>query len=919
MDDHRHENQECPRASKIGLKKKCRKLIYGNLTLIGVLSLIWLILRSGGRPSRLNYPCQKAALANTSLLFAGTTFPLAARLPRIFMRERADRPWLRRLVRVVEVTGMVVLSSLIVWSLAGLFGGRGGRPLEVMKAAAASLEAKALRSASGSASDIYVAEGIPNASEHGVDTLIDVMDGNGQDFFKSSRVGEAAGPGGIIGNDDVVLIKVNGEWRYRGGTNTDVVKGLINAIVHHPDGFTGEVVIVENGQWDSYMDNRPDNQNPSSCNAEDRTQSFNDVAKMFAGSHRVSVYDWTAVQTLSVEEFGSGDMRDGYCYVPEIQEGYPKFTTAYGTRVSLRHGVFNGSGYENARLKFLNVPVLKDHGGPGVTCCVKHFMGVQDLWKGTQEAPHTPMVTEGIFGKVMLVARYPDLNIADAIWVTPAGGPDGPYEKAVRVNKLLASKDPIALDCYAGKNILMPVSGNSRHDPGAANQFRQMMSTTRDVLLSGGKQVTMDEAMMNVYTGSDSEPPPATAYEYFLAEGCTGYGFETWVLVANPNDRPATVFLSYMTDEGGRNKLPVQVPARSRMTFNAGSDIWAQSAGIRVGSDRPVFVERAMYWNDRVEGHDSIGTDAGATEWYLADGHTADGFETWVEILNPGAADANANLTYITPGGKVAGPAVSVPAYSRKTVFVADTVPGSDVSTIVTSDLPVVVERSMYWNGRRGGSGAIGVKAPSHDWYFAEGCTGWGFETYLLFLNPGTNDAAVTLDFMTPEGTGAGALNRSIAVPAGRRVTLKVNDVIGGVDVSTRVHSSVPLVAERSMLWQVPGGSAGHVTDGMTAPAREVFLPEGCTAYGFDTWLLAQNPGAAESTVAVFAMTDGGEERLTGFKLAAGARKSVRLNDYYTGNMSIRVTATGPIACERAVYWNNRGGGTCSIGFQSGR
>ncbi len=908
--DHRR-----PHRAEGPLRKRYHKIIYGNLTLVGVLSLVWLILRSGRKPSRLNYPCQKAALANATLLLGATTFPLAARLPRWVARERVERPWVKRLVKAVEFAGVAVLVVLVGFSIAGLIGPPGGRSMTAMQAATATLRAPELRSGSGSASNVYVAQGIPPASEHGVDTLINVMDGNGLDFFKSDRTGQAVGPGGIIGSNDIVLIKVNGEWQDRGGTNTDVVKGLINAIVHHPDGFTGEVVIVENGQWASFMDNLSNNQNPDRCNAEDHRQSFNDVANMFAAAgHRVSVYDWTPIQNNSVEEFGSGDMRDGYCYVPEIEEGYPKFTTVYGTRISLRYGAWNGSGYDNNRVKFLNVPVLKDHGAVGVTGCVKHFMGVQDLWKGTQNAPHTPMVTEGIFGKVMLTARFPDLNIMDAIWVTPANGPNGPYDKAVRVDKLLASKDPVGLDCYAARNILLPISGNSLQNPDANNQFRQMMTTTRDVLVAGGKQATMDEGQMNVYTGWSSEPPPVTPYEYFLAEGCTAYGFETWVLVANPNDQPATVYLSYMTDTGGRNKAPVQVPARSRMTFNASSDIWAQSAGIRVGSDRPVYVERAMYWNDRIEGHDAIGTDAGATDWYIADGHTADGFETWIEILNPAASSATAQVTYMTPTGMVGGPSVVVPAYSRKTLFAADTVSGSDVSTRVTADKPVVVERSMYWDNRRGGTNSPGVKAPSPDWYFAEGCTGWGFETYLCFLNTQGTDAHVSLDFMSASPTG-GTATRNIVVPAGTRRTLKVSDVFDNQDVSTKVHSDVPIVAERSMLWAVPGGRAGHATVGMTAPATQVFMPEGCTAYGFDTWLLVQNPGSKDAGVSVYAMTGGGEHKLCDQSVAAGTRKTVKLNDYYQGNLSIRVVANEPVVCERSMYWNNRGGGTSSIGY----
>src|SRR5450756_3196896 len=99
-----------------------------------------------------------------------------------------------------------------------------------------------------------------------------------------------------------------------------------------------------------FMDNRPDNRNPDRCNAEDHGQSFNDVAMIYAGRHRVSVYDWTAVQKNVVGEFSQGDTRDGYVYVPEQEVGYPKFTTVYGTRVSLRYGVWNGAGYDNARV-----------------------------------------------------------------------------------------------------------------------------------------------------------------------------------------------------------------------------------------------------------------------------------------------------------------------------------------------------------------------------------------------------------------------------------------------------------------------------------------------------------------------------------------------------------------------------------------
>jgi Domain of unknown function (DUF362) len=902
------------------LDGKFKKILLCNVYVLGIASLVWLIVRSGRKPSRLAYPCQRAALANTTLLFGGSVMPVAVRLGRFTQTRVACRTMAKpartsRVVRIAETVALLLLAGLLAFNL---FGGLGGGGLtNAMRAAAASISLPDLRSSSPDASNIYVAENIPLNSERGVDTLIDVMDSNGLQFFKSNGYSKASGPGGIIASNDIVLIKVNGEWRERGGTNTDVIKGLVNAIVHHPDGFTGEVVIVENGQWASFMDNRPDNQNPSSCNAEDHGQSFNDVANMFAGSHRVSVYDWTAIQTRSVGEYISGDGNDGYVYIPEIQEGYPKFTTVYGTQVSLRYGWWNGSGYDNGRVKMLNVPVLKDHGLAGVTCCIKHFMGVQDLYQGTQNPPHTAM-RDGIFGSLMLNARYPDLNVVDAIWVTPAGGPNGPYNSAVRLDRLLASRDPIALDYYCGKFVLMPISGNPRHDPNNLNTandynfFHQMLTNTRNILLAGGKQATMDEGMMNVYKGSTSDVPPTTNYETLLAEGCTDYGFETWVLVANPSDQPAQVDVSYYTESGPRNAEPVTVPAHSRLTVNASATIWAKSSGIRVGSDIPVYVERAMYWKERVEGHTSTGSFAGSTQWLMAEGCTDYGFETWITILNPAAHDTTANVAFVTEAGQANGFGLTIPAFSRKTVRANDWVSASNVSTLVNSQDPVVAEVSMYGPGRRSGTCSMGAKEPAKKWYLAEGATHSGFDTWLLLFNPQPSRATVTVK-VDSQGTGLEPIQ--MVLEPNSRSTLHLNDVLPGRDISMLVDSDQPIVASRSMYWPVPGGKAGHECLGLTAPSQESLLPEGCSAYGFDTWLLLYNPGDTGTTATVNGLTAEGEREIGKIDVPAHTRVTMKINDYYQGSVSLRVMSGEPLCSERATYWSNRGGGTCSTGY----
>jgi hypothetical protein len=220
---------------------------------------------------------------------------------------------------------------------------------------------------------------------------------------------------------------------------------------------------------------------------------------------------------------------------------------------------------------------------------------------------------------------------------------------------------------------------------------------------------------------------------WYLAEGCTGVsengGFETWVLVQNPLSETAGVRLTYMTAEGAVAGPSMTLAPMSRQSVNIADVLpgcWNVST--QVDSDRPVIAERAMYWSApgcaRQAATDSIGASSPATTWSLAEGSTGAGkqgsFETWVLVQNPGSYAATVRLTYMTGGGPVSGPTLSVPANSRTTVDVSQTVPGAwDVSTQVTANAPVIVERAMYWNApgvpRQAATDSVGAsgQAPS--------------------------------------------------------------------------------------------------------------------------------------------------------------------------------------------------------------
>jgi N-acetylmuramoyl-L-alanine amidase len=110
-----------------------------------------------------------------------------------------------------------------------------------------------------------------------------------------------------------------------------------------------------------------------------------------------------------------------------------------------------------------------------------------------------------------------------------------------------------------------------------------------------------------VVTFAEDEPPVSSVW--YLAEGCTEGGMETWVLVQNPGDAEVKVDLTFMTGSG-----PVDgpqgfaIPAGSRTSFNANLFVTDYNVSTKVeATGGSVICERAMYGGNRTWAHDSIG------------------------------------------------------------------------------------------------------------------------------------------------------------------------------------------------------------------------------------------------------------------------------------------------------------------------
>ena len=466
----------------------------------GLLCLAWLMLRSGLKPSRAVYPCQAAARINADLWLAAYVLPLLQSCP---IRARLSG----------RVPALLVAAALVAG--VGYISLQGGTGIDTLNPSNR-LQLESAEASVLPASDVYAVTGTDGADD-GVARLLGQMAGNGLKFYNSSRETSLGGPVGLISADDVVIIKVNSQWDQRGGTNTDLVRSIIQAVVDHPDGFRGEVVVADNGQAQYGAQGRGGSLDWASSNARDHGQSIVDVVNGFKPSFRVSAYLWDTITTTVVSEFADGDSTDGYVVSTRVAStssisAYPKFTTEYGTMVSFRHGVYvpADNDYDTGKLKVISVPVLKTHMIYGVTGAVKHYMGVTSdkLTSSLGYSAHSSVGMGGM-GTLMAQTRVPDLNILDAIYVNsrPEAGPRTTYSDASEVNVIAASTDPVALDYWAAKHILCAVceangwgdASSMDPDNGRSGGFGYWLRLSMEELNAAGYRFTCDEDRMSVH------------------------------------------------------------------------------------------------------------------------------------------------------------------------------------------------------------------------------------------------------------------------------------------------------------------------------------------------------------------------------------------------------------------------------------
>ena len=343
-----------------------------------------------------------------------------------------------------------------------------------------------------------------------------------------------------------------------------------------------------------------------------------------------------------------------------------------------------------------------------------------------------------------------------------------------------------------------------------------VVTSTNALPLAVERTMTWDTTGYGSHT---EKATPGAALTWYFAEGSEQAFFDTYLLLANPQGTANRATVQFLVEGGSPLTKVYDLLPTSRMnvwaetvTDATGGQVLLEKAfGIVVTFDQPGVAERAMYfgtspfWNG---GHESAGVNAPSTSWFHAEGATGPFFDTFILLSNPNSTPATVTLRFLLDSGATVTKTKTVGANARLTVGVEGEDPllaNAAMATEVTSDIPIVSERAMYWAGYPDwyeAHNAFGVTSTGLKWALGEGRVGGtrGYETYILLANPGTTAATVTVTYLR-EG-GLPTIVRTYPVPATSRYNVYANTVPGlgsGERFGALIESIVPIAVERAM------------------------------------------------------------------------------------------------------------------------
>jgi len=377
--------------------------------------------------------------------------------------------------------------------------------------------------------------------------------------------------------------------------------------------------------------------------------------------------------------------------------------------------------------------------------------------------------------------------------------------------------------------VLVPPSSHVTVDPAS---LAGLQATALATIVESDEVIVAERTMSwgtGGYGGHSERAIAAPAKKWYFAEGATHSGFDLFYLLLNPRTQPAEVTITYLRPPPASpivRHLTVAGGSRANVWVDADPALGSAEVGAIVESSQPIIAERAMYLDAGGlrfgAGHESAGVTSPRTQWFLAEGATGSFFDLFVLIANPGNTDAVVSASFLLPSGDTLLRTYTIKAQSRFNIWVdredprlADT--AVSVSLESNNDVPIVVERAMWWPGPTAATWAeahnsAGATTTSRRWAAAGGEVGGprGVETFLLVSNTEAVGATVRIELLMEGGP---PVERTIAVAPTSRYTVDVGALFGAGVVNRRfgllvesVGGSAPrLVVEHALYWSAMG------------------------------------------------------------------------------------------------------------------
>lgn len=311
----------------------------------------------------------------------------------------------------------------------------------------------------------------------------------------------------------------------------------------------------------------------------------------------------------------------------------------------------------------------------------------------------------------------------------------------------------------------------------------------------------------------------APATTWYLAEGYTGLTFHETLALVNPGEALSQVQLRLLPF-GGRAARTVEVAVAPQSTHmvDINSLMPHQSLSIIASASQPILVARILTFSNQGFGMTAkAGTNTPATNWIFAEGTTTTRFQTFLTILNPNTVGVLVTASfYGQTGGSLGSRTIYVAPLSRANLRLNDFLNASGIASVVTSNLPVVVERPEYFGGPNdnfvAGSVVFGRNGAGLNWAFPGGDINNRNE-YLLIYNPSPSTVAIDATFYGSDGA---VVKHRLYVPPTVRYNVNVNTLAPGLSaqhsITLNAVNGLGFIAEQTVF--APDYSALSSTQG---------------------------------------------------------------------------------------------------------